>query len=648
MFRSRSWRRLAVVGLFAGTLGACGGGGGDDGSVAPAVPIADSAALWWNAEPAARWTFDVTDARPAYPAKRVNLVTVDGTVTVDGKTFTRFAHSSSIADAQPDEELRYFDGSSVFVAGDVSLDPTVPLIGSYAELPAPLVAGVTTTVLDESEDFDVDGDGRLDFRLRLLVTVLLGTEANRSVPAGSFSNVLWARTTATATVTELTLNQSESATSIQTVWYAPGVGPIRRELIDPDPSLDASNNFVVEELSGVSVAAVKAGTVPGHIALDSIGGGASSDFAGVPALASDGNRVLVVSRALAEPSIERLVAAILAPDGSALWRGTVIDQVGVDMVTGGAYTAAAFDGQNFQVFWMAPTSGAQLVGRRIAPDGTLLGDPAGTPVGTGNGLIGRVAAASNGTGVLVVWQRYDDARQAYVTEGRTVDRNGAGVSSVFDLGAGEADISVAWSGGRYLVAKASPAGGPVAVVRVGEDGVLLDATWQEVPGSGPFATDPRVTAHPDGFLLGWSSWASSPGAGTNLLLSRRINGEGVLLDADDVVIDGTPTSGRFGFALTGGNSGLLAGWVKNLTLDPNDSAERAKASSAPWAPGAPVFDAPASLWYTTPNIAPPRDAFPVAVAASSHFVMAWLENVESGVAFSDRVVATFVYPQAAR
>lgn len=295
----RSWRMASAavfVGALVGPLTGCGGGDDAPPPVAP-VPIAETAEAYWNAEPAARWTFDVTDSRPNYPARRVNLVTVDGTVDFDGKAFSRFLHSSSIADAQPDEELRYFDGSSIFVAGGVALDPSMSLVGSYAELPAPLVAGVTTTVLDQSEDFDVDGDGRPDFRLRLLVTVLLGTEASRSVPAGTFSNVLRARTEATATVTELVSTQSVSATSVQTVWYAPGVGPIRRELIDPDPALDASNNFVVEELSGVSVSAVRAGKVPGFVALDAIGAGTDSGSAGIPAMASDGTNVLVVSRA---------------------------------------------------------------------------------------------------------------------------------------------------------------------------------------------------------------------------------------------------------------------------------------------------------------------------------------------------------------
>jgi hypothetical protein len=345
--------------------------------------------------------FDVTDSRPGYPAKRVNLVTVDGTVTFDGKTFTRFRHSSSIADAQPDEELRYFDGSSVFVAGDVSLDPTVPLIGSYAELPAPLVAGVAKTVLDDSEDFDADGDGRADLRLRLLVTVLLGTEASRAVPAGSFSNVLWARTEATATITELALNQSVSATSVQTVWYAPGVGPIRRELVDPDPDLNSTNNSVVEELSGVSLAAVKAGTVPGFVALDAIGAGTDSAITGIPSIASDGNGVLVVSGANTASGVT-LQGAILAADGSRPWNGTVIDDG--TSGTSSLLSAAAFDGANYQTFWVRPSDGA-LVGQRVSTAGALLGPLVGTPVGpaVGSGTLGRIAAASNGTDVLLVW-----------------------------------------------------------------------------------------------------------------------------------------------------------------------------------------------------------------------------------------------------
>lgn len=656
MLPNRSWRTPLAVGLFSSLLGACGGGGGDE-ALPPAPPpppvvvIADTAEAYWNAEPAARWVFDVTDSRPGYPARRVNMVTVAGTTIFDGKTVTRFAHSSSIVDAQPDEELRYFDGRSIYVTGDLSDDPSAPLIGSFAELPAPLVADVPATVLDRSESFDEDNDGLPDYTLRLEVTVVLGTEASRTVPAGTFSNLVRARTEATITVTILALKESFSISSAQTAWYAPGVGIIRRELVDPDPALVAPNNVVVEELSGVSLAALKAGKVPGFVALDAIGAGTTSELAGIPAMASDGTNVLVVSRATDPSGVAQsasLVGAIMAPDGSVAAARTLVE------TSSGNYfqlrSAATFDGLNYQAFWVRPDG--VLVGQRVSTEGDILGPAAGLPVpDVASGSIGRVAAASDGTNVMLVWQRFDGA--GWLTEGRVLDRSGLGVSPIFSLATGEADISVARSGAVYLVARASPSGGSVGFVRVSTTGAPVDANWQELAGSGPYATDPRVTAHPEGFLIGWTSWASPPNAGIeNRILARRIRYDGIVLDAADIVIDGNPVTGRFGFALTTSAQGLFAGWVKDLTLDPMQSADRARAALAPWIPGTTIFDNPASYWgshwYTAPDLVPPPDAYPVAVAAGDRFMMAWMENLQSSATPSDRVVATIVYPPAAR
>jgi hypothetical protein len=231
-----------------------------------------------------------------------------------------------------------------------------------------------------------------------------------------------------------------------------------------------------------------------------------------------------------------------------------------------------------------------------------------------------------------------------------VNRNGQNIpGGSFSLPTGEADIAVARLGPDFLIARASPSGSAVSFVRVGSTGTLVDNDWIELAGSGPYATDPRVTPHPDGVLVGWTAWnAARPAGIENRIVSRRIRFDGAVLDTTDVAIDPNPVTGRFGFALTGSTQGLFAGWVKDLTLDPMQTADRARAVRAPWVPGAPSFGTPGSYWYTTPNLQPPPDSYPVAVAAGDRFVMAWLENLQSATTPSDRVVATIVYPPAAR
>src|SRR5690606_28795391 len=115
---------------------------------------------------------------------------------------------------------------------------------------------------------------------------------------------------------------------------------------------------------------------------------------------------------------------------------------------------------------------------------------------------------------------------------------------------------------------------------------------------------------------------------------------------------GNLVTGRFGFALTTSAQGLFAGWVKDSIPDPMLSADRARGALAPWIPGTTVFDNPASYWesywYTAPDLLPPPDAYPVAVAAGHRFMMAGLETLQPAATPSDRVVATIVHPPAAR
>jgi hypothetical protein len=244
---------------------------------------------------------------------------------------------------------------------------------------------------------------------------------------------------------------SETATSTLTTWYAPGVGPIRREYVDPD------RYIAYEELSGVSVAAVKAGIVPGFVALDALGA-ADSNPAGIPSIATDGSNVLVVSRS-AGASSPSVAGAILAADGSTVWSGAVF--AGGPETYMQLRTAAAYDGAAYQVFWSQPSDGA-LVVQRVAPDGGLLGSA--SVVGTGSPSVSLVDAASNGSNLLVAWQRYDGTLSAHVIEAAMVDRTGTVVSPIVPLdavsGTGASDLSVAWSGGRFLIARTS--GGQVS------------------------------------------------------------------------------------------------------------------------------------------------------------------------------------------
>jgi len=626
--------RVLAAGTAALLLWGCGGGGGGGGG---ATLIADTAMAYWNDEAAGRWAFVQTDLRPGATSGRVNLVTVGGSQTIGQATVTRFVHSSSLFDGESVEEFRYFDGQAIRTVGEIDVG-TGPIPGSYAELPAPMLDGVPTTVLEQSASIgDIDLDGVAETG-RLLVVTTLGVEPSRTVPAGTFSNVVRARTEITVSITLSQLKQTVTVTGVLTTWYAPGIGPIRREFVDPDPDLAASNNVVYEELSGVSVAGLGAGIVPGFVALGALGASDSSP-AGIPAIASDGASVLVTSRAAGGASAS-VVGAILASDGSTVWSGTVF--------AGGAesylqsHTAAAFDGAAYQVFWSHPSDGA-LVGQRVGPGGGLLGPASGNIVVPGSSSVSLIDAASNGSALLLAWQRYDSASSAHVIEAAMIDRNGTLVSPVRDLdassGAGAGELSVAWVDGRFLITRT--ADGQVSSRRAdGNTGALLDAGWQALSASGADSIGARAVAHPDGFLVGWLSRVTPD----SQLLGRRIGGDGVVLDATDFAIDAVYRN-RTSFALATGAQGTIAAWTHD-SFDA-DTARRAAAVRAAYAPGVPAFGAAQSTWYTQPVTDAWRLQYAAAAAPAGWQAIAMLQNHEGGVA-SDRVVATFVYPPASR
>jgi len=151
MDRRRRGRLFATAGAVALLLAGCGGGGGSDSGDAPPPPavIAETAKDYWNAETDARWAFVQTDSRPGHASGRINLVTIGEPGTAGGAAAVRFVHSSSLVDGQPTEELRWFDGTAVRVGGEIDMGAGA-VAGDYAELPAPMVDGATTTVLDRS------------------------------------------------------------------------------------------------------------------------------------------------------------------------------------------------------------------------------------------------------------------------------------------------------------------------------------------------------------------------------------------------------------------------------------------------------------------------------------------------------------------
>ena len=126
------------------------------------------------------------------------------------------------------------------------------------------------------------------------------------------------------------------------------------------------------------------------------------------------------------------------------------------------------------------------------------------------------------------------------------------------------------------------------------------------------------------------------------LLGRRIGADGSVLDAADFPIDPAYRD-RTSFALASGTQEVIAAWTHDGYYP--DTAQRAAASRAAFAPGVPAFGAVQSTWYTQPNPESWRLQYAAATAPAGWLAIAMMQNRDAA---PDRVVATFVHPPAVR
>lgn len=135
-----------------------------------------------------------------------------------------------------------------------------------------------------------------------------------------------------------------------------------------------------------------------------------------PAVAFDGTRYLVVWGDKRDGIGFKIYGARVNPDG------TVLDPAGIPICTdsGMQYSpAVAFDGINFLVAFFESSSGENIFGVRVSPDGTVL-DASKIDISTAGGSQDHPAMAFDGSRLLVVW---DDFRN-----GATSDIYGARVA----------------------------------------------------------------------------------------------------------------------------------------------------------------------------------------------------------------------------
>ena len=178
------------------------------------------------------WNFQGTHTVAGQPTVNFqNTLKINGTHLVNGITTTVRSESNPDASGTPVDDYVTEDTTGITNYGNN--DPTdliTPQIVPYQEVQFPLQAGASFTVtkVGINTGQDLDGDGKPETAVLTQVVTVVDFETV-TVAAGTFSNAAQIKSEVTAVVTLSKTGSTITKVEIETMWVAPGVGPIKRE-----------------------------------------------------------------------------------------------------------------------------------------------------------------------------------------------------------------------------------------------------------------------------------------------------------------------------------------------------------------------------------------------------------------------------------
>lgn len=179
------------------------------------------------------WNFQGTHTEAGQPTVNFqNMLKINGTHLVNGIMTTVRSESNPNGSGTPVDDFVIEDTTSITNYGNN--DPTdliTPQIVPYQEVQFPLQAGASFTVtkVGINSGQDVDGDGKPESAVLTQVVTVVDFETVM-VAAGTFSNAAQIKSVVTVVVTLSKNGATFTVVEIETVWLAPGVGPIKRQI----------------------------------------------------------------------------------------------------------------------------------------------------------------------------------------------------------------------------------------------------------------------------------------------------------------------------------------------------------------------------------------------------------------------------------
>ena len=557
--RKASWAAHALILASAlALLPACGGGGDHDGDGTPQPSVTGTGSApatgpgdvekFFPASVGNQWFFTYDATEYGVTSAGLSTVSVTGTRSIGGTPATVLAREDADPDVGTLEDYYGISPGGITYLGNNDAEDTItPMLLPWVQLLFPVNVGTMSTVTGTNLPFGTDGSGN---PVTLDVTQRIQNAAFEpiSVPAGNFARALRQVTQLEATARIARLNQSVDVSGTETTWVVPGVGVVKTT---STATVDVETSSSAAELRGYVIDGVKFGyglpftLIPD---LSPVFSGDPNPPYGLPAIATDGEHFLVVSRRITGQSPEyyaHWIASLVALDGTMISSVDLGPPRRMYDPSAAQQATVAFDGTNYLIVteqdnnFASTANYMSLVATRVSAAGALLGALTEVaPPGSNSPML-----AFDGARYLLVYRSsilYDSFGPiAAVFIAPATGQTAGGVFQV-TAGAGyQTRPDVAFDGTNYLVVweQASFNDQPPGVfaARISRAGSVLDPTGMLIHPStlSGYARRPAVGFDGSNYLVVWEDNRQLQNDGLhNNVYAMRVTPGGQFLDGD--------------------------------------------------------------------------------------------------------------------
>lgn len=321
------------------------------------------------------WQFQGTHSETGQPTVQFsNTMTVNGTKPVGPVTTTILTESNPLNSSVAEEVYYLKDSRGLWNYGSSdSSDSLSSNLVPYREVLFPLNLGVTTEVVNKKRvNFgqDLDSDGKNE-TANVLSQVTVEVFEDVTVPKGTFTNAAKVVQKTTITVFSSAGLGSQTVVGTQTVWFAPGIGPIRRTvLLQQDGQfLESSDEQLIDHYFK-NFGAAQLYPSDGSNFLQTAIGDLNGDGRNDVALTADNPRGIPIAYQDAQGHLSPFISINVSSNLTSLHRialGDLNNDGKVDLIATGACVSCGPGTQGrVVVHYQHPTNGSLLPGQLVS------------------------------------------------------------------------------------------------------------------------------------------------------------------------------------------------------------------------------------------------------------------------------------------